>query len=244
MSEQKKETKNPIAKLAQHFFLDPIKTPKEADARIKEILPFLGGFFGGVILFILLGNLLEAVKVLFNILGYISMAGVFIFGFFLFRAIKTKSRLKKLQCEKCQEIIDFNGLLGYTTTTDDLQLLDSKVQTQNGTFDVSVKAVERKTFRMQCKCQKCGTEKSVSQLFELAKVSVPVVKGVHPQNVVATLTDMRNRIQAAYENDHFKNARSYNVHVELNKTDEEVIHDFFFDDGAANKTPIGTVSKS
>lgn len=244
MSDQKKETTNPIAKLVQHFVMDPIKTPKEADARIKELLPFLGGFLAGVILFLLLGMWVASVKVLFDILAFVCMLGVFAFGFFMFRAIKTKSRLKKLQCESCNEIIAYSGFLGYSIITDNLQMLDSKIQNKNGCYDVSVKAVERKTFNMQCKCQNCGTEKRFSELFVLAKVSVPVVKNVRAQDVAATIAGMRQRIEAAYADEHFKNAKAYGVNVELNLTQEKAIYEFFCDDGAANKTPIGTVTKS
>lgn len=243
MSDQKKENKNPIAKLVQHFVMDPIKTPAEATARIKEILPFLGGFLGGVILFLLLGDWIPAVKTVFDVLGYICMAGVLAFGFFLFRAIKTKSRLNKLQCENCKEIIAYSGFLGYEISTDNLQMLEHKNQNKNGGYDVDVKAIERKTFVMNCKCQNCGTEKRISELFTLAKVSTPKVT-VRAQDVAATIADMKQRIQSAYADDHFNNAKAYGVKVDLNLTQEKAIRDFFCDDGAANKTPVGTITKS
>lgn len=247
MSEQPKKVKtNFLAKPMQHFVLDPIKTPAEADKRIKEILPVLGGAFAGVILFILLGNWIEPVKWLFNILGYLCMAVVFVFGFFFYKAFTNKKRLQKLMCDGCKEVMGYDAYMGHSINekASGLHITDHKEQKNDGNFKVSVSANETKTFHIRCRCPKCGAEKEISQLFTMAKVKVLPKTNIHPVQLNLVLGEMRAAIQNAYKDNHFAKASEYGVSVEMCQSDEKAIVDFFTDDGSASNTPIGKVTKT
>ena len=243
MSDQKKDAKNPIVKLVQHFIMDPIKTPTEADARIKEILPFLGGFFGGVILFILLGNWIPPVKTLFNIVGYICMAGVFAFGFFLFRAVKAKSHLKKLQCNNCKEVITYGDNISIASEKISISVNVEKKELSNKKIRVQATAREYAYLEVLCKCQKCGTEKTLRENFRLRSAETNSEDHVNSIELGLAAERLRAQMQECVDNN-FENADRLNIHVSARKTPSVALYEFFSDDCAANNTPIGTFTRT
>lgn len=243
MSEQKKEKTNPVAKFFQHFIMDPIKTPAEADARIKELLPFVGGFAGGVILFILLGMWIKPVKDLFNVLGFICMAGVFVFGFFMTRAFQVKSRLKKLQCDKCKTVITYGENVTITKADVSFSVSVSKKELSNKDIRIMGVAREYAHVTAACKCQKCGAEKTLRETFLLCEAQTPSED--HPNTVLLEMPveRLRKQIQNCVDNN-LENAKDMGVKVSARKTPASALYEFFSDDGSASVTPIGTFTKT
>ena len=245
MSEQPQKAKtNFLAKYVQHFVLDPIKTPAEADKRMKEILPILGIAFGCVIIFILLGNWIEPVQTLFNILGYISMAVVFAFGFFLYKAFTAKKRLKKLQCNNCKEVITYGENVSIQNSKVSFTVSVEKKELSDHTIRVTAYAREYANLEVLCKCQKCGTEKVLRETFRLCEASTGS-EDCPPDATAVTLVanKLEERMRACVATN-LENAGDLGIRVGQRKTPQTALREFFTDDGSASKTPIGTFTKS
>jgi hypothetical protein len=91
--------KNPLAYL-KHLVKDPINTIAEADARKKEIMPWLYGSIALAVVPSVLGGAISALGFL-TIFGIIGIFAVMFFGFLLFVIKKAKEKFKALTCNKC-----------------------------------------------------------------------------------------------------------------------------------------------
>lgn len=239
MSDVKKKTGN----LIKHFILDPIKTPKEASARIKELIPYLAISFGGVVLFILLANLIEPVKTIFNILGYLCMACVFFFGWCMFRAIQLKKKLSNLECSNCKNIIKYDNNVKYKVDSGEFKVTEHKTQNSKAGMDIYVDGWEFATVTINCKCQECGTEKSFHHLFTTIKVESKKKIGVSALNADLLLSQMANEMKLHYKN-RFADASSSDYRIKKNMTLDQAVKEYFCDDGTASKIGNTTVTAS
>ncbi len=225
----------------KHFILDPIKTPKEADARIKELLPYLGVSFGAALLFIILGIAIEAISGVFNVLGYICMLPVFLFGFCMFRAFQLKKKLGDMQCKKCGTIITYGDNVQYHTTRCNFNTTVNKTENKKAGMDLKVRGYEHNTVQFECTCQQCGTQKSFSKSF--TPVDVEITKtGVSALNADLLLSQMKSDMEIAWKNN-FEGASS-DYRFKVRKPLDKLVTEFWNDDGTASKIGNTTVSAS
>ena len=102
----------------KHMWKDPINTIDEANARKKEIMPWLYGSIGAAVLFSSLSNI-NGLGFLM-IFGLVGVFGVMAFGFMLFIIKKAKQRFQALTCDKCNAMAeiktpeDFAKYVSYT----------------------------------------------------------------------------------------------------------------------------------
>ena len=114
--------KNPIAYL-KHLVKDPINTIAEADARKKEIMPFLYGSLGVLALGLVLQ--LAAKLDFMAALSFIGLAATAFFGFLLWVIKKAKERFEGLTCSKCNALAeiktpeDFAKYVTFTVESDE-----------------------------------------------------------------------------------------------------------------------------
>lgn len=236
MSDKKKQAGNFI----KHFLLDPIKTPSEASARIKELIPYLAISFGGVVVFILLGNLIEPVKIVFDIIGYLCMACVFFFGWCMFRAIQLKKKLGNLECSNCKNIIKYDDNVSYKINLQKFNITQHKTQNSKAGMDIYVSGFEQVGMTITCKCQECGTEKTFNHIFNPIKVEGKKKIGVSALNADLLLQDMEKTMMAHYQT-RFANAPS-DYKIKKNVTVDQAVKEYFCDDGTASKMGSTTVT--
>lgn len=84
--------KNPLVYL-KHLVKDPINTIAEADARKKEIMPWLYGSIALAVVPSVLGGAISALSFL-TIFGMIGIFATMFFGFLLFVIKKAKEKFK------------------------------------------------------------------------------------------------------------------------------------------------------
>ena len=94
---------NPIKHL-KHLWKDPINTIDEANARKKEIMPWLYGSIGVAVGFCGLDGILGTGILM--IFGMIGIFGVMAFGFMLFVIGKAKDKFESLTCNKCHTMAE------------------------------------------------------------------------------------------------------------------------------------------
>lgn len=98
--------KNPLAYL-KHLVKDPINTIAEADARKKEIMPWLYGSIALAVVPSVLGGAVSALAFL-TIFGMIGVFAAMFFGFLLFVVKKAKEKFKALTCNKCNTLAEIH----------------------------------------------------------------------------------------------------------------------------------------
>ena len=114
--------KNPIDYL-KHLVKDPITTIAEADARKKEIMPFLYGSLGALALGLILQ--LAAKLDFMAVLSFIGLAATAFFGFLLWVVKKAKERFEGLTCSKCNTLAeiktpeDFSKYISFVVESDE-----------------------------------------------------------------------------------------------------------------------------
>ena len=96
--------KNPLTYL-KHLVKDPINTIAEADARKKEIMPWLYGSIALAVIPSVLGGAVEALSFL-TIFGMIGIFAIMFFAFLLFVIKKAKDRFKALTCNECNTLAE------------------------------------------------------------------------------------------------------------------------------------------
>ena len=109
--------KNPLQQI-KHMWKDPINTIDEANARKKEIMPWLYGSIGLAVLGCGLSNIGPLGFLM--IFGMVGVFGVMLFGFMLFIIKKAKQKFQALTCDKCNVMAeiktpeDFTKYVSYT----------------------------------------------------------------------------------------------------------------------------------
>ncbi len=238
MSNQKEKVTNII----KRFLTEPIKTPKEASARIKELTPYLAVSFGAVCVFLILGMLIEPVKVVFNILGFVCMAGVFLFGFCMFRAIQLKKKLANLECTNCKNIIAYDDNVTCEISNQKFSMSEHKSDNQKGGMDVYITGMETVGVNISCKCQQCGTVKTFHHVFMPIRVESKKRMGVPSLNADAVLRDMKVLMQRNYET-RFANAGT-DYKIKSNMTVDQAVRQYFCDDGTVYSATNGVLTKT
>ena len=99
--------KNPLSYL-KHLVKDPITTIAEADARKKEIMPWLYGSIALAVVPSVLGGAIEALGFLM-IFGMIGIFATMFFGFLLFVIKKAKEKFKALTCNSCNTMAEIKS---------------------------------------------------------------------------------------------------------------------------------------
>ncbi len=153
--------KNPIPYL-KHLVKDPITTVAEADARKKEILPWLYGSIALAVVPSVLSGLIEALGFLM-IFGMIGIFATMFFGFLIFVTVKPKQKFVALTCEDCDTMFtlenkeDFDKFISYAVVSEKVKVKVTPASCEPGkaatiigriTSDVSVE--------ITLKCPKCG----------------------------------------------------------------------------------------
>ncbi len=153
--------KNPINYL-KHLLKDPINTLEEADARKKEIMPWLFGSIGVAVLFSVLDGILSTGFLM--IFGMIGVFGVMFFGFLLFVIGKAKERFKVLTCDGCNTMAviktpeEFAQFVHYTVEKDEASYNGvSHPASNNGVVSkVEAKGSASAVVSIELKCPNCG----------------------------------------------------------------------------------------
>ncbi len=116
-----KNFKNPLAYL-KHLIKDPINTIAEADARKKEVMPWL---LGSIALAVVPGIIMSFVDWMFlSILTLIGVLGIMLFVLVLGVIKKAKDKFIALTCDKCNTMAeiktpeDFSKFVSYTVGED------------------------------------------------------------------------------------------------------------------------------
>lgn len=152
----------------KHIWKDPINTIEEADARKKEIMPWLYGSIGVAVIPSILGSLVDALSflTLFTIVGVV---GLMAFGFMLFVIKKAKEKFAALTCDKC------NTMAKFTTPEEYAKYVSYTVGKFEATYDgishpasnngvvskITAKGSASVVVSIDLKCPHCGNVKKL-----------------------------------------------------------------------------------
>lgn len=157
--------KNPI-KYFKHLVKDPINTIEEANARKKEIMPWLYGSIAVAVVANVLPGIISALSFL-SIFGIIGVFGVMFFGFLLFIIKKAKEKFAALTCNGCNTMAtfttqeDFNKFVSYTASEDVATYAGiSHPASKDGVVsNVDASAASNVTVSITLTCPNCGQAK-------------------------------------------------------------------------------------
>ena len=156
--------KNPL-KHVKHLMKDPINTIEEANARKKEILPWLYGSIAVAVVFSILGGFIT----FFTIIGMVGIFATMFFGFLLFILKKAKEKFKALTCNSCNTMAEiktpeaFEAYVSYTITGDQAEYEGiTHPSSDNGVVSaITCKASASATAYIELKCPNCGQVKKL-----------------------------------------------------------------------------------
>lgn len=157
--------KNPLKQL-KHMWKDPINTIDEANARKKEIMPWLYGSIAVAVVPGLLGSLISVLEFL-TIFSIIGVVGVMAFGFMLFIIKKAKQKFQALTCDKCNVMAeiktpeDFSKYVSYTVGVHEAEYRGiSHPASNNGVISkVEAKGSAIVAVSIDLTCPNCGEVK-------------------------------------------------------------------------------------
>ena len=206
----------------KHMWKDPINTIEEADARKKEIMPWLYGSIGVAVLGCGLSSLLGFLM----IFGLIGIVGVMAFGFMLFVIKKAKEKFAALTCVKCNNMAKFStpeeyaahvkcGLVTHEATYHGI----SHPASNNGVVsEIRAKGSASAVVSIDLKCPHCGNVKKLEYALVPFKCSY-VEKKVLVKDVELVKMRLENAVKEVVEdyNDSEKNAQiPYTIHSKRN----------------------------
>ena len=190
--------KNVIQQL-KHMWKDPINTIEEADARKKEIMPWLYGSIGVAVVPSILGNLINALDFLtmFSIIGVV---GIMAFGFLLFIIKKAKAKFEALTCDKCNVMAeiktaeDFAKYVSYSVGKYEATYLGINHPASNNGVVSKVEAKGNATVvvPIDLKCPHCGNVKRLEYTVVPFKCS-----SVEEKVLVRDLETVKTRLENA-----------------------------------------------
>lgn len=157
--------KNPLAYF-KHLMKDPVNTIEEANARKKEILPWLYGSAGIMVV----GLILQvAAKLDFLApLSFVGLIGVGFFGFLLAVLHDAKKRFQALTCKRCNAIAEiktpeeFAELVSFVVEKDEAVYkgYNGNKEPTNGAYSlVKISASSSAVLSVDLTCPKCGEVK-------------------------------------------------------------------------------------
>ena len=216
--------KNPINYL-KHLVKDPINTIAEADARKKEIMPWLYGSIALAVVPSVLGGMIEALSFL-TIIGLIGIFATMFFGFLLFVIKKAKERFKALTCKQCDVMAeiktpeDFAKYVSYTVGKD-VAVYDglSHPASNNGVVsEITASASATVQVEIELKCPNCGATKKLLYTIVPFKCSVKETK-VPVRDVELVKSRLENAVRsvvAAYNDPELRGNIGYTIHSKYN----------------------------
>lgn len=156
--------KNPLQQI-KHMWKDPINTIDEANARKKEIMPWLYGSIGLAVLGVGLSGIGPLGFLM--VFGMVGAVGVVLFGFMLFIIKKAKQKFQALTCDKCNVMAeiktpeDFAKYVSYTVGEHVAEYRGiSHPASNNGVISqVEAKGSATVAVSIDLKCPHCGEVK-------------------------------------------------------------------------------------
>ena len=222
--------KNPITYL-KHLVKDPINTIAEADARKKEIMPFLYGSLGVLALGLILQ--LAAKLDFMAVLSFVGLVATAFFGFLLWVIKKAKERFEGLTCSKCNTLAeiktpeDFEKYVSYTVEKDSATFKEgqhSKITPTNGVHSfVKIVGSSSAVVSVDITCPNCGEVKHLryeAKPFECHTER----KNVSVKDYSEVFNQMENVVRNAvndYNNPDKKHSIPYSINSSKNPHFEE-----------------------
>ena len=222
--------KNPIAYL-KHLVKDPVNTIAEADARKKEIMPFLYGSLGVLALGLVLQ--LAAKLDFMAALSFIGLAATAFFGFLLWGIKKVKERFEGLTCSKCNTLAeiktpeDFAKYVSYTVEKDCATFKENQhpvVTPTNGVHSfVKIVGSSSAVVSVDITCPNCGEVKHLryeAKPFECHTER----KNVSVKDYAVVFNQMETAVRNAvndYNDQDKKTSIPYSLHSSKNPNFEE-----------------------
>lgn len=213
-----------IIEKLKHMWKDPINTIEEANARKKEILPWLYGCIGAVVLFCGLSSVgpLGFLK----IFGLVAIFGVMAFGFMLFVIKKAKQKFQALICDKCNVMAeiktpeDFAKYVNYTVGAHKAEYRGiSHPASNNGVISkVEAKGSATVVVSIDLKCPHCGKVKHLLYTITPFKCSA-VEEKVLVGQVEVVKTRLENAVKEVvrdYNDPEKRPAFPYTIHSKKN----------------------------
>ena len=214
---------NPIAYF-KHLVKDPINTIAEANARKKEILPWLFGSIGLAVAGAGLSNIKNLDFLM--IFGLIGIFATMFFGFLLFVIKKAKEKFKALTCNKCNTLAeiksreDFEKYITYTIGKNEA-VFDGVSHPASNDGVVSEITAEGKasvTVSIDLKCPHCGNVKKLNYSFVPFQCSAKQTK-VAVRDVEFVKAKLENAVRAAiadYNTPDRRENMPYSIHSSKN----------------------------
>ena len=215
--------KNPLKHL-KHMWKDPINTIDEANARKKEVLPWLFASIGVAVLGAGLSNINGLDFLMF--VGIIGIFGVMVFGFLLFVIRKAKQRFEALTCSHCGQMATFETAekyaahVSYTFDGDvaEYRGISHPSSTDGVVSKIEAKATAKATATIKMKCPVCGETKLLYYHLTPFKCSATdqkvLVRDV--EIVKSRLESAVKEVVADYNNPEKKAAIPYSIHSKKN----------------------------
>ena len=209
--------KNPLEQI-KHLVKDPINTIPEAEARKKEIMPWLYGSIALAVVPSVLGGAISALSFL-TIFGMIGIFATMFFAFLLFVIKKAKDRFKALTCNQCNTMAeiktpeDFTKYVSYVAGANQAVYGGvSHPASNNGVVsEITASAKATVQVAIDLKCPHCGASKKLQYTIvpfkcsaketKIAVRDVELVKtriGTAVQSVVTAYNDPEQREKIGY----------------------------------------------
>lgn len=215
---------NPIAYL-KHLVKDPINTIAEADARKKEIMPWLYGSIALAVVPSVLGGAVDALSFL-TIFGMIGIFATIFFGFLLFVIKKAKEKFKALTCNKCNKMAEiktpeeFAKYVSYTVGKNEAVFKGiSHPASNNGVVsEITASANATVQVEIELKCPHCGATKKLLYTIVPFKCSAKETK-VAVRDVELVKMRLDNAVKsvvAAYNDPTQRENIGYTIHSKHN----------------------------
>lgn len=220
--------KNPIQQI-KHMWKDPINNVAEADARKKEVMPWLIGSAAVAAVFCILDGILGTGFLM--IPGFVGICGVMLFGFMLFIIGKAKEKFKALTCDKC------NTMAVIKTPAEMEQYVSYVVGTNQAVYhgvshpasnDGVVSKIEAKAsadvvVAINLKCPHCGNVKPLEYSITPFKCHASETK-VRVKDVEFVKARLEDKVRAAvndYNDPETRKNIPYSIHSKYNPHNAE-----------------------
>lgn len=215
---------NPIAFL-KHLWKDPITTIAEAEARKKEVMPWLYGSIGLAVVPGILAGVVSALSFL-TIFCMIGVVGLFFFGFLLFIISKAKAKFKALTCGKCNTMAEiktpeeFAEFVSYSVVKNRAVFKGVSHPASNNGVVSEIKATGEASavVTINLKCPHCGNVKQLEYHIAPFRCSATQTK-VAALNVEMVKSVVENAVRAAvadYNDPEKRKMIPYSIHSKKN----------------------------
>ena len=225
----------------KYFLTEPIKGSADAKKRQKEVLPYFLIPLAAAFVFIGLGMAIEPIKIVFDILGYVSLFFAFVFGWCLYKAISLKKKFADLECDKCKTVIKYSPEFAVEETSRSFSFNERRKENSQAGIDVEVAGIENVTVVIGAKCQSCGEVKKLTKVFTTCHCRMNA--NVSVIGLETRIAEMKRTMQEAYDRG-FENCTNEIKFERRPITVLDAVKDYFAEDGTAGKTPWGTVTKT